>query len=93
MKLGQEGIDGRWIIQRKDEHDGLKVTIKARYCLRGFKENDKSRSDSPTVDRVSTKLLYAIAAQHSDWLLESIDVTSAFLQGDDLDRDIRVAHK
>ena len=23
--VGQERIDGRWIVQKKDEHDGLKV--------------------------------------------------------------------
>ena len=88
--VGQEAIDGRWIIHKKDEYDGLKVAIKARYCLRGFKEAEKPRSDSPTVDRMSTKLLYAITAQNPGWNLESIDVTSAFLQGDDLDREIFV---
>ena len=86
---GQERIDGRWVINKKEEHDGLKVNIKARYCLRGFKESNKPRSDSPTVDRVSTKLLYAIAGNEG-WKMESVDVTSAFLQGSDLDRDIFV---
>ena len=87
---GQEAIDGRWIIQKKDDHDSLKVNLKARYCLRGFKEENKPRSDSPTVDRMSTKLLYAITAQMKGWVLESIDVTAAFLQGGELDRDIYV---
>ena len=50
-------IDGRWVINKKDAHDGLKVNIKARYCLRGFKETEKPHSDSPTVDRLSTKIL------------------------------------
>ena len=88
--VGQEAIDGRWLVHTKDEYDGLKVQIKARYCLRGFKEHEKPRSDSPTVDRMSTKILYAVAAQFPGWELESIDVTSAFLQGDDLDREIFV---
>ena len=88
--VGQETIDGRWIIQKKVEYDGLKVNLKARYCLRGFKEENKPRSDSPTVDRMSTKLLYAVTAQMKGWTLESIDVTAAFLQGDELDRDIFV---
>ena len=86
---GQERIDGRWIVNKKEEHDGLKVNLKARYCLRGFKEQEKPRSDSPTVDRLSTKLLYAFAGNHG-WKIESIDVTAAFLQGSDLDRDIFV---
>ena len=86
---GQNRIDGRWIVNRKEEHDGLKVKVKARYCLRGFKEDVKPRSDSPTVDRMSTKILYAIAGNEG-WKLESIDVTAAFLQGCELDREIYV---
>ena len=86
---GQETIDGRWVVNKKEEHDGLKVAFKARYCLRGFKEHEKPRSDSPTVDRISTKIFYAIAANEG-WDIESIDVTSAFLQGEVLDRDIFV---
>ena len=86
---GQDRIDGRWAVNKKEEHDGLKVAMKARYCLRGFKEEHKPRSDSPTVDRISTKLLYAIAGNEG-WKLECIDVTSAFLQGSDLDREIFV---
>jgi hypothetical protein len=35
---GQDTNDGRCIVQRKEKHDGLKVSSKARYCLRGFKE-------------------------------------------------------
>ena len=61
----------------------MKVNLKARLCLRGFKEENKPRSDSPTVDRLSTKILYAIAANQG-WNIECIDVTSAFLQGEDL---------
>ena len=44
-------------------------------------------SDSPTVDRISSKIFYAIAA-NENWNIESIDVTSAFLQGEALDREI-----
>ena len=57
---GQDTIDGRWVVNKKEEHDGLKVGFKAIYCLRGFKENDKPRRGSPTVDRISTKIFYAI---------------------------------
>ena len=86
---GQDTIDGRWVVNKKEAHDGLKKDYKARYCLRGFKELEKPRSDSPTVDRISSNLFYAIAANEG-WNVESIDVTSAFLQGEPLDRDIFV---
>ena len=58
---GQERIYGRWIVIRKEEHDGMKVLVRARYYLRGFKEMEKLRSDSRTADRCSNRLLYAIA--------------------------------
>ena len=86
---GQEAIDTRWNVLKKEGHDGLKTEIKARLCLRGFKETDKPRSDSPTVDRISNKVLYTIAGNES-WAIESIDVTSAFLQGEELDRKLFV---
>ena len=86
---GQERIDTRWNILGKERHDGLKKDFKARLCLRGFKEFDKPRSDSPTVDRISNKILYTIAGNEG-WDIQCIDVTSAFLQGEDLDRKLYV---
>ena len=86
---GQERIDTRWNILRKEGHDGLKTNVKARLCLRGFKELDRPRSDCPTVDRISNKILYTIAGNEG-WGIECVDVTSAFLQGEDLNRDIYV---
>ena len=59
--LGQDRINTRWVVNRTDVHDGLKVEVKARLCLRGLQEHEKP-SDSPTVDRTSTWLLYAVAA-------------------------------
>ena len=86
---GQEAIDTRWNVLKKEGHDGLKMDIKAKLCLRGFKETDKPRSDSPTVDRISNKILYTIAGNEG-WGIECIDVTSAFLQGEELDRSLFV---
>ena len=57
---GQEAIDTRWNVLRKEGHDGLKMDITAKLCLRGFKETDKSRADSPTVHRISNKILYSM---------------------------------
>ena len=78
--LEQDRIEGPCIVNRKDAQDGLKVNVKARYCLRGFKEDGKPRSDSPTGDRLLTNILYAVTAQCPGWDLESINVTSVFLQ-------------
>ena len=67
----------------------VKVNIKARFCLRGFKETDKPRGDCPTADRISKRLLYTIAANER-WQIEAVDVTSAFLQGAELEREVYV---
>ena len=42
--IGQECLDGRWVVTKKQDHDGLKVNMKARFCIRGFKELDKPRT-------------------------------------------------
>lgn len=86
---GQECIDCHWIVIKKKEYDGLKVPIKARLCIRGFKELNPPRADSPTVDRIHTKMFYSIAANEG-WDIQTIDVTSAFLQGNQLQREILV---
>ena len=84
-----EKIDARWMITRKEKHDGLKGEIKARLCIRGYKESEKPRSDSPTADRLSTKIFYSICANES-FAVECLDITSAFLQGSELEREIYV---
>ena len=80
-------IDTRWTITRKEAHDGLKTNVKARLCARGFKENVSVRSDSPTADRVSVRLMLAIAG-NLGWNVETMDITSAFLQGNNIERDV-----
>ena len=73
---GQEAIDTRRNVLKKEGHDALKTEIKAR--------SDKHRSDSPTVDRISKQILYTLAGNGS-W---EIDVSSAFIQGEELDRSL-----
>ena len=48
-----EIIDTTWNINMKEKHDGLKVDIKARLCIRGYKEDICPRKDSPTASRDS----------------------------------------
>ena len=81
---GQEAIDTRWVITEKEQQDGLKVAVKARIVLRGYKERNVPRSDSPTAAKELLKTTLAIAANEK-WKLESLDVKAAFLEllGDD----------
>ena len=39
--VGQECIGSRWVVTRKEAHDGQKTQIKARFVARGFQEVKK----------------------------------------------------
>ena len=56
---------------------------------RGFQEDLKPQSDSPTASRDSFKLLMALAANEG-FRLRSVDICAAFLQAKVLDRDVFV---
>ena len=76
-------ITTRWVITDKGD------TEKARLCVRGFEEEIYPRSDSPTASNEAMKLFLAICANES-LKMKSLDVTSAFLQGEKLERDVYV---
>ena len=61
--------------------------IKARLCARGDLEKVEIRTDSPTTSKASIRLTLTIAASQK-WVLHSLDFTSAFLQGTDLEREV-----
>ena len=83
--LGQEKITGTWVVVKK-EIDG-KEGITARWVAKGFHEEREIKADSPTASKLGIRMLFAIAASKK-WPLEVIDVKSAFLQGDELDREL-----
>ena len=86
---GQTTIDSRWVISQKEDHDGQKTKIKARIVAKGFQEDVKPQSDSPTVSRESLKTFVAIAA-NEQFDICSMDITGAFLQADKIDREVFV---
>ena len=62
--------------------------MKARLVARGFEEDSTQLTkDSPTCSRESLRLLFAAAATNK-WNIQSIDISSAFLQGNELERDV-----
>ena len=87
--VGQSTIGSRWIITRKEAHDNQKKKCKGRIVARGFQEQQKPQSDSPTVLRASVKTFVAVAANEG-FEICSIDITGAFLQAEDLDREVFV---
>ena len=67
----------------------MKNKFKCCLCLRGFKEDVDPRSNAPTAARESLKIFLAIVG-NEDFEIECIDVTSAFLQGQTLAREVFV---
>ena len=86
---GQKKIGSRWVITKKESHDGQKTDYKARIVARGFQEEEKPQSDSPTAMRESIKIFLAVAA-NEELEIEAIDIKAAFLQSKVLDREVFV---
>ena len=86
--VGQERITSRWVITKKESHDGQKTKVKSWLVARGFQEEKgSSLSDSPTVMRESNKLFTAIAANEG-FSLMLIDIRVAFFQSKELKREV-----
>ena len=81
-------IGARWVITEKEGHDGQKVKVKARLVARGFQEKSNVQSDSPTVQKESLKIFLAMCSKLKTEKLRSIDITAAFLQAEELKRDV-----
>ena len=63
--------------------------IKARLVARGFEEENLNeiRKDSPTCSKENLRIVLAIISSRQ-WQASSLDVKSAFLQGNQIDRDL-----
>ena len=82
---GQRRISTRWVCTERLKAG--KIEAKARLCARGCEDPDDVATDSPTCERDNVRILLSIAASNN-WTINSIDFKSAYLQGEDLDRDI-----
>ena len=79
--IGQEKITTTWVLTEKGND------IRARLTARGFQEEGDFPTDSPTVQKHSIKILLAVAATEG-WEIKTTDISSAFLQGDKMDRQV-----
>ena len=83
---GQRVISVRWVVTEK-VIDGM-TKIKARLVARGFEENTESlRKDSPTCSKETVRILLSLASLKS-WDCHTVDVRSAYLQGNRIDREV-----
>ena len=85
IKADQNYLTTQWVITSK--YDNAKRVIKARLVARGFQETDEVQKDSPTASRESLRLLLLVSVS-LNWKIHSIDVKSAFLQGETLKRTV-----
>ena len=84
---GQPTMSTTWVIKPKIV-DG-KYTLKARLCARGFEEDQFFRTDSPTCSREGVRITLATIASNG-WNLKSMDVKTAFLQGNRIQRTVHL---
>ena len=84
---GQETIGTSWMLVEKVING--KLGVKARLCIRGDQEKSKHRTDSPTVHKTSINMFYLFAASKG-WRIQTADIKCAFLQGEDIDREVFV---
>ena len=84
---GQTPVSLRWVITEKIKN--MVPEVKARLVARGFEEDLFNRTDSPTCSKDSLRLSLALMVSFG-WQCHSIDVKSAFLQGNKIKRDVYV---
>ena len=84
---GQRVVSVRWVITKKNKDQ--KLTYKARLVAGGFEELDRDniRTDSPTCCKENFRLVFTITVSHK-WKIKSLDIKSAFLQGQPINREI-----
>ena len=83
----QKFLSGRWVLTMKKSGEGNMIP-KARYVVRGFEEDTSNIvSDSPTCSKDSLRALITVACQKK-WRINSIDIKTAFLQGEEITRDV-----
>ena len=79
-------ISVRWVITEKLKNG--KPTVKARLVARGFEEDtSRLKKDSPTCSKEAVRITVSIA-NAMKWKINSMDVKSAYLQSNRIDRDI-----
>lgn len=82
---GQPYISTRWVITTKQKE--AETVTKARLVARGFEEEEKFQSDSPTAGKETLKTFLALTSTLG-WQCETIDIKAAFLQGGSIERDV-----
>ena len=82
---GQNFISVRWVLTEKEVEE--KKVRKARLVARGYEEVLSTPTDSPTISKESQRVALSVISSEG-WEMNTLDVKSAFLHSDEIDRDI-----
>ena len=83
---GQESMSVRWVITEKVKSN--KTVVKARLVARGFEEESINlKKDSPTCSKEAVRLAISLATSNH-WTIHAIDIKAAYLQGDEINREL-----
>ena len=86
---GQGSILCKWVFTEKQKENGSK-RLKVRLVAREFeKKSMNERTYSLTCCRKALRMVF-VSASTISWELHSLDITSAFLQGNHTERDVFV---
>ena len=89
-KSNQPLLNCRWVCSMKNVND--KQVPKARLVVKGFEEqNSDIPKYSPTCSKEGLRFVLALIV-HDEWKINSIDIKTAFLQGEDIDRKLFILH-
>ena len=86
----RRALGGKWVFKVKYEQDGS-IRFKARYVAQGFRQRkgtDYNETYASVIRAETSKLLTGLAAKFS-WIIEHIDIMTAFLNSH-LDRELYV---
>jgi len=86
---GKSAIGSRWVFKIKKNPDGSVDRYKGRLVAKGYAQKhgvDYTDTFAPTARFAALRTIIALAAIE-DWELESIDISTAFLNGD-IDTDV-----
>ena len=80
-----------WVVTEKtDNLNKSGSTVKAKLCLMGKQfSKDSVQFESPICGRDTVKTILSLVPQNK-WTLGNFDVSSAFVQGDSLEKDVYV---
>ena len=82
----QSLISTRWVFSEKEING--EMVPKARLVAQGFEEDSSNlKIDSPTCSKQALRMVFLTAAM-KNWELQSIDISSAFLQGNAINRNV-----